>query len=95
MRAILPKVHISAFAQSDRLLGQFNRSMFGSTFILAEESFFAGSRKMASASKSLVEAPEWAHEQKYLASFMGKNVHRVIATTNEDQAVHIDFDDRR
>jgi len=51
MRTILPKAHISEFAQSDRLLGQFNRSMFGAIFVLAEESFFAGSRKMAAAAK--------------------------------------------
>jgi len=95
MRTILRKEQIAEFAQSDRLLAQFNRSMFGSTFILAEESFFAGSRKLASASKALIEADTWTYEQKYLASFEGKNVHRVIATTNEDQAVHIDFDDRR
>lgn len=95
MRAILPKAHIAEFAQSDRLLGQFNRSMFGATFVLAEESFFAGSRKMAAAAKVLVESDEWTYEQKYLASFSAKNVHRVIATTNEDQAVHVDFDDRR
>jgi len=95
MRAILPKAHIAEFAQSDRLLGQFNRSMFGASFVLAEESFFAGSRKMAAAAKVLVESDEWTYEQKYLASFSAKNVHRVIATTNEDQAVHVDFDDRR
>jgi hypothetical protein len=95
MRTILRREQIAEFAQSDRLLAQFNRSMFGATFILAEESFFAGSRKLASASKALVEADTWTYEQKYLASFEGKNVHRVIATTNEDQAVHIDFDDRR
>lgn len=95
MRTILRREQIAEFAQSDRLLAQFNRSMFGATFILAEESFFAGSRKLASASKALVEAETWTYEQKYLASFEGKNVHRVIATTNEDQAVHIDFDDRR
>lgn len=95
MRTILRKEQIAEFAQSDRLLAQFNRSMFGATFILAEESFFAGSRKLASASKALVEADTWTYEQKYLASFEGKNVHRVIATTNEDQAVHVDFDDRR
>ncbi len=35
------------------------------------------------------------YEQKYRASFRGKNVHRLIATTNEAQAVCIDFDDRR
>jgi len=69
--------------------------MFGSTFILAEESVFAGSKKQAGQLKAFITSPRWQYEQKFLASFTGKNVHRMIATTNDEQAVHLDDDDRR
>ena len=84
-----------AAASSDTIVGKTNRAMFGKTFLLAEESLFVGSRSIANILKNLVTSDAWRYEQKYLASFEGKNVHRLIATTNESQAVHIDFDDRR
>lgn len=84
-----------AAASSDTIVGKTNRAMFGKTFLLAEESLFVGSRSIANILKNLVTSDTWRYEQKYLASFEGKNVHRLIATTNESQAVHIDFDDRR
>lgn len=80
---------------SDRVTNNFNRRMFAKTFLLAEESFFVGSKRVANMLKNLVTAEEWTYEQKHLASFEGKNVHRIVATTNESQAVHLDFDDRR
>lgn len=86
---------VLAAASSDTIVGKTNRAMFGKTFLLAEESLFVGSHSIANVLKNLVTAFDWRYEQKYLASFMGKNVHRLIATTNESQAVHIDFDDRR
>lgn len=95
LRRLIGKDHAQEIAQSDRMFAQFNRGLFGSTFVLAEESLFAGSRAQASTTKSFVTSEIWTYEQKYLASFSAKNVHRVIATTNEDQAVHIDHDDRR
>ncbi len=82
-------------ADSDTITGKTNRAMFGKTFLFAEESLFVGSRKQASILKNLVTSDEWRYEQKFLAAFMGKNVHRIIATTNESQAVHVEFDDRR
>jgi len=95
MRKLLGTAHAQEFAQSDRLFTSFNRKMFGSTFVLCEESLFAGSGRQAAIAKAFITSEVWTYEQKYLASFDGKNVHRVIATTNEDQAVHIDHDDRR
>jgi hypothetical protein len=69
--------------------------MFAKTFILGEESWFVGSKQQANLLKNLCTMRKWPYEQKYRASFMGKNVHRLIATTNEAQAVRIDYDDRR
>lgn len=91
----LGKEMILPAASSDSIVGKTNRAMFGKTFLLAEESLFVGSRSIANILKNLVTSDSWRYEQKYLASFEGKNVHRLIATTNESQAVHIDFDDRR
>ncbi|AXX97254.1 DUF5906 domain-containing protein [Profundibacter amoris] len=82
-------------ANSDRMFERFNRGMFGATFVLAEESVFAGSSKQANTLKAFITSPRWSYEQKFLASFTGKNVHRMIATTNDEQAVHLDDDDRR
>lgn len=93
--AALGKEMILPAASSDSIVGKTNRAMFGKTFLLAEESLFVGSRSIANILKNLVTADTWRYEQKYLASFEGKNVHRLIATTSESQAVHIDFDDRR
>lgn len=95
MSKLIGKAHAQEFAQSDRLFTSFNRKMFGSTFVLCEESLFAGSPRQANVTKSFITSDHWTYEQKYLASFDAKNVHRVIATTNADQAVHIDHDDRR
>lgn len=95
MRKLLGTAHAQEFAQSDRLFTSFNRKMAGSTFVLCEESLFAGSGRQAAIAKAFITSDVWTYEQKYLASFDSKNVHRVIATTNEDQAVHIDHDDRR
>lgn len=86
---------VLATASSDSIVGKTNRAMFGKTFLLAEESLFVGSRPIAHTLKNLITSDTWRYEQKYLASFEGKNVHRLIATTNESQAVHVDFDDRR
>lgn len=92
---ILCDEQVQEVADSDRLFERFNRNMFGSTFILAEESVFAGSPKQANTLKAFITSPRWKYEQKFLASFSGKNVHRMIATTNDEQAVHLDDDDRR
>lgn len=95
IKRVLGKDVVLVVTDSDRVTKNFNRSMFAKTFLLAEESFFVGSKKQANLLKNLVTAEEWTYEQKHLASFSGKNVHRLIATTNESQAVHLDSDDRR
>lgn len=81
--------------QASRMFAQFNRSMFGATFVAAEESIFHGSQQMAATLKDFISSPSWTYEEKFKAAFPQKNVHRLIATTNNEQAVHIDFDDRR
>lgn len=95
MRKLVGRPHAQAIAESSRMFAQFNRGLFGSTFVLCEESLFAGSARQANIAKAFITQDTWSYEQKYLAQFDGKNVHRIIATTNEDQAVHIDHDDRR
>ncbi|WP_099827142.1 DUF5906 domain-containing protein [Oceaniglobus indicus] len=87
--------YVQKVQESERLFSRFNRSIFGSTFIAAEESIFHGSRQTAAKLKSFISSPSWTYEEKFKATVNAKNVHRLIATTNEAQAVHIDFDDRR
>lgn len=87
--------YVQKVQESERLFSRFNRSIFGSTFIAAEESIFHGSHATAAKLKSFISSPSWTYEEKFKATVQAKNVHRLIATTNESQAVHIDFDDRR
>ena len=69
--------------------------MFGKTIIAAEESIFHGSPDVAATLKDFISSPSWVYEEKFKAAFPQKNVHRLIATTNNVQAVHLDRDDRR
>lgn len=87
--------YVKKVQESERLFAQFNRGIFGATFIAAEESIFHGSQATAAKLKSFISSPSWTYEEKFKATIQAKNVHRIIATTNEQQAVHIDFDDRR
>ena len=87
--------YVQAVQESERLFSRFNRSIFGATFIAAEESIFHGSKATAAKLKSFISSPSWTYEEKFKATVQAKNVHRLIASTNETQAVHIDFDDRR
>ena len=87
--------YVQKVQESERLFSRFNRSIFGATFIAAEESIFHGSQATAAKLKSFISSPSWTYEEKFKATVQAKNVHRLIATTNESQAVHIDFDDRR
>lgn len=87
--------YVQKVQESERLFSRFNRSIFGATFIAAEEAIFHGSSKTAAKLKSFISSPSWTYEEKFKATVQAKNVHRLIATTNETQAVHIDHDDRR
>lgn len=87
--------YVQKMQESERLFSRFNGSIFGSTFIAAEESIFHGSHATAAKLKSFISSPLWTYEEKSKATVQAKNVHRLIATTNDSQAVHIDFDDRR
>ncbi len=95
IRKLVGTRHAQQVAEADRMFARFNRDLFGSTFVLCDESLFAGSARQAATAKSFITSDTWTYEQKYLATFESKNVHRIIARTNEDQAVHIDHDDRR
>jgi hypothetical protein len=83
-------------ATCEELFGQFNRYLLGCTIIGAEEAIFTGSAKDAQKLKSFISSPRWSYEEKFRAKISNfKNVHRVIATTNNDHAVLIEDDDRR
>lgn len=92
---ILDPRSMHVVTESKRLFSQFNRDLFGCTFIACEESIFHGSKQDADALKNLITSKAWTYEQKHKAAFRGKNVHRLIATTNNKQAVHVERDDRR
>lgn len=92
---ILGPRYVQKVDEAERLFSRFNRSLFGTTVIACEESIFHGSAQMASKLKSFISSPSWTYEEKHKATMQAKNVSRIIATTNNEQAVHIDLDDRR
>lgn len=92
---ILGQRYVQKVDEAERMFSRFNRSLFGSTVIACEESIFHGSAQMASKLKSFISSPSWMYEEKHKATMQAKNVSRIIATTNNEQAVHIDLDDRR
>ncbi len=69
---VLRDEQVQEVTNSERMFERFNRGMFGSTFILAEESVFAGSKRQAGELKAFISSPRWKYEQKFLASFDGK-----------------------
>lgn len=87
--------YVHKVQESDRALSRFNRAMFGSVFVTFEEAIFYGSKEVAAKLKDFISSNTWTYEEKFKASVQAKNIHRVIITTNEDQAVHLDADDRR
>lgn len=95
LETILGSDLVLEVGDSEQITKAFNAKMFAKTFILGEESWFVGSKQQANILKNLCTRRSWDYEQKYRASFSAKNVHRIIATTNEAQAVRIDYDDRR
>lgn len=95
LTAIFGPRYVQWVQESERLFSRFNRELFGATIIAAEESIFHGSPKVANTLKSFISSPLWTYEAKHKAALQAKNVHRLIATTNSDHAVHLDHDDRR
>ncbi|PZQ96717.1 MAG: hypothetical protein DI533_14090 [Cereibacter sphaeroides] len=81
--------------EAQRALSRFNRPMFGAVFVAFEEAIFYGSEAIANQLKDFITSDEWAYEEKFKATIKAKNIHRVIITTNSEQAVHLDADDRR
>lgn len=95
MRHILGDHSFARVVSAEELFTRFNRSMAAKPLISAEETFFTGNKSAAQMSKALISQSTWLYEQKYAASLTLKNVHRVIATTNELHAVNVENDDRR
>ena len=95
LRTVLGSARVQVVADSKRVRSTFNRAWFGATFVVFEESTFAGDYNTAQMLKAMITREEWEYEQKHAASFMGKNVSRVIILTNEQSAVPLDVRDRR
>ena len=95
MKAILGKRLWIQPTSVDWMLTGKNRGMFGKVGVFAEEITFAGSKKQADQMKSFISDGTWQYEEKFMAQFTGKNVARLIATTNQLHAAHLDDDDSR
>lgn len=95
MRNLIGPRHSYMVADAKRMMGQFNEALFGAVLVQMEETVLSGSAQLASQLKAFITDGEWRYERKHVSDFSGKNVSRIIATTNDAQATHIDSDDRR
>lgn len=78
-----------------QLTGRFNSHLRQKLLIVAEESFFSGSRRDESVLKHLVTDDSTTYEKKGLEAVQGKSYCRVVMITNEDWAVPASADERR
>lgn len=95
LEACLGVDHVYEMKDSARIMENHNMDLFGKSVLLAEESIFAKSQKMADFLKGTITGRTKSFNPKYRATFTVKNILRIIASTNHAQAVKIDFDDRR
>jgi hypothetical protein len=94
MGKILGKTCLSV-SQPEHLSGKFNAHHEGLLLLDAEEAFFAGDKRAASAMKHLITSPTLTVERKFCDPIEIPNYVRVIITSNEQWIVSLSFEDRR
>lgn len=82
-------------SNADHFFGRFNRHLMGRVFVAGEEVVFHGSKADAQRLKDMITGDDLTFEEKHKSVVTMKNVLRLLDTTNDDHAVHIDADDRR
>lgn len=95
MEKVLGKKYVFISSSYDRVFGRFNLLSFSKPLIGLEEALFFGGKKQASDIKDFITNDDGVYETKYASAFTGKNVSRVIATTNNVEGISLDNKDRR
>jgi hypothetical protein len=88
-------LHYAPLASLDQILGRFNSHLKNAILIFADEAIWGGNRKEIGALKALITEPRLFIEAKGKDGYWIDNFKRLIVSSNENWAVHLDPDDRR
>lgn len=88
-------VHGLQISRAKHLVGNFNKHLWHTCFLFADEAYFAGDRKEEGALKSLITEPELTIEAKGVDVQRQKNYLKILMATNSDWAVPASRDERR
>ncbi len=81
--------------KKEQFVGKHNAHLAGALFAYIDEAFFGGDRASAGAVKSLISEPTLPIEPKFVDLFHVPNRLRLLFSSNERHALHLDVDDRR
>jgi Family of unknown function (DUF5906) len=81
--------------KKEQLVGRFNAHLSNALLAHIDESFFGGDRASAGVVKSLITETRIPVEPKFMDIYEVTNRLRLIFTSNEKHALHLDYDDRR
>ena len=87
--------HFCTLNQMDQVVGRFNAHLMNRLILHANEAIWGGNKSEAGKLKAMITDPTFLIEQKNVDVFSIANYVRLFASSNEDWAVPIDFDDRR
>ena len=87
--------HAFKAAQSQKIVGHFNQQLLDKLLIIAEESFFAGSKADNGTLKDMITSPTITIEPKGINAFEARSCHRIYMITNHEWAVPASEDERR
>ena len=81
--------------QMEQVVGRFASHLATAVLVVLNESVFGGDKRHAGRLKGLITDEEHLFERKYVdATKMRSSIHLVVLS-NEEWAVHVDWDDRR
>lgn len=87
--------HAFKASRSEHIIGRFTSHLADKLLLVAEESFFAGSKAEIGPLKDLITSDTFIAEQKHVPAFEVRSCHRVMMITNHDWAIPATEDERR
>lgn len=87
--------HAFKASRSEHIIGRFSSHLSDKLLLVAEESFFAGSKAEIGPLKDLITSDTIVCEQKHIPAFEVRSCHRIMLVTNNDWAVPATEDERR